>query len=361
MTHLTVDVQAEQPYQVVIGRDASQLLPGYLAGCQRVAIVHAADLSDQLPGLVAGLDQEITYLEVPAGEQAKTGEVLLRCWERLAEAGFPRYDALVGFGGGAVTDLAGFVAATWLRGVRYVSVPTSILAMVDAAVGGKTGINLPAGKNLVGSFYEPFVVLCDLDYLTTLSTPERCSGLAEVIKAGFIADPFILGLVEDDPQAALDPSGEVLPVLIQRAVAVKAAVVSSDLRERTLVGGEVGREILNYGHTLGHAIERHEGFRWRHGEGVSVGMCFIAELSRRLGRLDEATALRHRRVLASVGLPTSYPAAAWPALRETMNLDKKTRGSSLRFVILDALARPTILSDPDEALLADTFAALESL
>lgn len=297
-------------------------------------------------------------LEVPTAECAKTGEILQRCWDTLADAGFTRSDAVVGLGGGSTTDLAGFVAATWLRGVRYVSVPTTMLGMVDAAVGGKTGINLQAGKNLVGAFYEPYTVLCDLAFLVDLPREELSSGMAEVVKAGFIADPAILTIIEDDPEQALDPSGEVLCTLVKRAIAVKAAVVGADLRERTSVGRDLGREMLNYGHTLGHAIERHENFTWRHGEAVSVGMTFVAELSRRLGRLDDDTADRHPRLLRAVGLPTTYPAEAWPALREAMNLDKKTRASALRFVILDGLAKASMLESPDEAELEAAFKAL---
>ena len=156
----------------------------------------------------------------------------------------------------------------------------------------------------------------------------------------------------------MDPSGEVICTLVKRAIAVKAAVVGADLRERTSVGRDRGREMLNYGHTLGHAIERHENFTWRHGEAVSVGMTFVAELSRRLGRLDDDTADRHPRLLRAVGLPTTYPAEAWPALREAMNLDKKTRASALRFVILDGLAKASMLESPDEAELKAAFKAL---
>ncbi len=354
----TVDVNAEKPYQVVIGEGASTLLPGYLADSSRVAVIHPEALTGEVAALTAGLDTQVISIPVPAAENAKTGQVLQYCWEQLADAGFTRSDTVIGFGGGATTDLAGFVAATWLRGVRYVSVPTSVLAMVDAAVGGKTGINLSAGKNLVGAFYEPFVVLCDLNYLPTLPVEECRSGMAEVVKAGFIADPFILSAVEDDPVAALDPAGDTLCVLIRRAIAVKAAVVGADLRERTSTGRDLGRELLNYGHTLGHAIERHQDYTWRHGEAISVGMCFVAEVARRSGFLDDETAHRHARVLASVGLPTQYPAAAWPELREAMNLDKKTRGSSLRLVVLEGLAQARVLEAPDETLMAESFGSL---
>ncbi|MFZ1411021.1 MAG: 3-dehydroquinate synthase [Micropruina sp.] len=358
MSWSTVDVMAEQPYQVVIGHGASSLLPQFLQEVQRVAVIYPESQRLLAAGLVKTIDQPVTMIEVPTAERAKTGLVLQHCWDALAAAGFTRTDTIVGFGGGATTDLAGFVAATWLRGVPYICVPTSVLAMVDAAVGGKTGINLASGKNLVGAFYEPFTVLCDLDFLEGLPPAELSSGLAEVVKAGFIADPFILSVIEDNPLAARTPGSPELAELIRRAVAVKASVVSADLRERTSTGSDVGRELLNYGHTLGHAIERHENYTMRHGEAVSIGMTFIAELSRRLGRLDDDTAGRHAAVLSSVGLPTCYRAAAWPLLREAMNLDKKTRGSALRFVILDGLAHPAILTAPDEELMEQTFASI---
>ncbi len=353
-----IDVASERPYQVVTGTGAIEFLPQYLADVKRVAVIHPPVLASVAARIGTGCEADVLLIEVPNAEAAKTGQTLQRCWETLAEAGFTRSDAIVGLGGGATTDLAGFVASTWLRGVRYVSVPTTVLGMVDAAVGGKTGINLEAGKNLVGSFYEPYTVLCDLSFLVDLPVEELRSGMAEVVKAGFIADPAILTIIEDDPGEALNPRGEVICTLVKRSIAVKATVVAADLRERTSVGRDLGREILNYGHTLGHAIERHQKFTWRHGEAVSVGMSFVAELSRRLGTLDHDTAARHGRVLRSLGLPTAYPRDAWPALREAMNLDKKTRASALRFVILEGLARAAILDSPDEGELEAAFAAI---
>jgi 3-dehydroquinate synthase len=258
----------------------------------------------------------------------------------------------VGLGGGAVTDLAGFVAGTWMRGVRVVHVPTTLLGMVDAAVGGKAGINTDAGKNLVGVFHEPTAVFADLVTLETLPRNELVAGMAEVIKAGLIADPTILELVEADPAAALDPTGEVLGELVRRAIQVKADVVSADLRESSL------REVLNYGHTLGHAIERRERYRWRHGAAVSVGLVFAAELARLAGRLDDRTAARHRTVLSSVGLPTTYDPDALPQLLDGMRGDKKTRAGILRFVVLDGLAKPGRLEGPDPGLLAAAYSAV---
>jgi 3-dehydroquinate synthase len=295
--------------------------------------------------------REPVRIDVPDAEAAKTAAVLARCWSVLGTAGFTRSDAVIGVGGGSTTDLAGFVAATWLRGVRLVTVPTSLLGMVDAAVGGKTGINTAEGKNLVGSFYEPAGVLCDLDLLATLPRPDLVAGLAEVIKCGFIADPEILTRLEADPAEATRPDSPVLRDLIERAIGVKARVVSADLRESTSTGSEVGRELLNYGHTLGHAIERREGYRWRHGAAVSVGLVYAAELARLAGRLDQQTADRHAEILTLVGLPTRYAGDAFSDLLATMALDKKTRGSTLRFVILTGLAQAEILAGPSEDLL----------
>ena len=211
---------------------------------------------------------------MPDAEEGKSLAVAGFCWEVCGQIGLTRGDLVVSLGGGAATDLAGFVAATWMRGVRVVHVPTTLLAMVDAAVGGKTGINTGAGKNLVGAFHEPSAVLVDLALLDTLPAAEITAGSAEIVKTGFIADPVILELIEADPAAALDPTGPVLAELIRRSIQVKAEVVAADLRESHL------REILNYGHTLGHAIERRENYRWRHGAAVSVGLVFAAELAR---------------------------------------------------------------------------------
>ncbi len=259
---------------------------------------------------------------------------------------------VVAVGGGTVTDLGGFVAATWLRGVPVVHVPTTLLAMVDAAVGGKTGINTPEGKNLVGSFHQPLGVVCDVDVLATLPAADYVAGLAEVVKGGFIADPVILDLIEADPAGAAACDGRHTAELIRRKIAVKAGVVAGDPLEAGL------REILNYGHTLGHAIEQHAGYRMRHGEAVAIGMVFAAELAQRAGLIDPALVARHRAVLTSVGLPTTYAAAPLEELLGAMGRDKKTRGSTLRFVVLDGLASPTRLEGPSEGLLQAAYAAL---
>ena len=297
---------------------------------------------------------------MPDGEDAKSVAVAERCWSILGNAGFTRSDAVVGLGGGATTDLAGFVAATWLRGVRLIMVPTTLLGMVDAAVGGKTGINTAEGKNLVGCFYEPVGVICDLDALATLPTADLIAGLAEVIKCGFIADPEILTMIESDHSAALRHDSRMLRELVERAVSVKARVVSADFRESTSTGSAVGRELLNYGHTIGHAIERREHFAWRHGDAISVGMVYAAELARLAGRLDHETAVRHRTVLSRVDCRRRTRPMRSMIFLHTMAVDKKARGSTLRFVILNGLASAEILAAPEENLLRAAYAAISA-
>ena len=336
------------PYDVLVGTDLLGELPALLAGAERVAVVHPAALAGTAAVVRAALtDGGLAPLDVqvPGGEDAKTVAVAARCWDALGAAGFTRTDAVVGVGGGATTDLAGWVAAAWLRGVRVVHLPTTLLGMVDAAVGGKTGVNTDAGKNLVGAFHPPAGVLCELSALATLPPPDYTAGLAEVVKCGFIADPAILAVLERDPAAAREPAGPATRELVERSVRVKADIVSRDLRE----SGE--RAYLNYGHTLGHAIEKREGYRWRHGDAVAVGLVYAAAVGRHAGRLDRPTADRHRAVLAALGLPTRYDPDAWPLLAAAMRVDKKARGSRLRLVVLDGLARPALLEDPDPALL----------
>lgn len=337
------------PYEVLVGRQLLDELGGLIGDqAQRVAIVHPealAETGETLRADLAGQGFEAVAIQVPNAEEAKTAEVAAYCWKALGQSGFTRTDVIIGVGGGATTDLAGFVAGTWLRGVRWIAVPTTVLGMVDAAVGGKTGINTAEGKNLVGSFHPPAGVLCDLAALDSLPVNDFVSGLAEIIKAGFIADPAILDLIESDPEAARTPAGPHTAELIERSIKVKAEVVSGDLRESGL------REILNYGHTLAHAIEKNERYKWRHGAAVAVGMHFAAELGRLAGRLDDATADRHRTILESVGLPLSYRYDQWPKLLENMKVDKKSRGNVLRFIVLDGLAKPTVLEGPDPAVL----------
>jgi 3-dehydroquinate synthase len=350
---VTIEVAVDPPYPVIVGTGLLGELSELLGSRHKVAILHQPVLTQTAEAIRNHLSDkgiEAHRIELPDAESGKDLQVVAFLWEVLGRIGIGRTDAIVSLGGGAATDVAGFAAATWLRGVDIVHVPTTLLAMVDAAIGGKTGINTDAGKNLVGAFHQPAAVIVDLAMLETLPPNELVAGMAEVVKAGFIADPVILDLIEADPKAAIDPSGSVLPELIRRAIAVKATVVAADEKESAL------REILNYGHTLAHAIERRERYRWRHGAAVSVGLVFAAELARLAGRLDAATVQRHRDVLTALGLPVSYDADALPELLGYMAGDKKTRSGVLRFVVLDGLAKPGRLEGPDPALLAAAYA-----
>jgi 3-dehydroquinate synthase len=356
MTELArVNVTGENHYPVVIGRTMLHDLPAFLPGAKKILIVHPVALSvsaESLREFLTSKGFEVLLAGVPDNEEAKRIEVAAFCWGILGKAEFSRTDMVIGFGGGTVTDLAGFVAATWLRGVPVVQIPTTLLAMVDAAVGGKTGVNTAEGKNLVGAFHAPFAVLADLDTLKTLPRNEILAGFAEVVKCGFIRDPEILALIEQDVDLATNPESDVFVELVRRSVDVKAKVVSTDFKESGV------REILNYGHTLGHAIELAERYQWRHGAAISIGMVFVAELARINGRLSTEDVDRHRRILELLGLPTEYSGAKWPQLLQNMRIDKKSRAGSLRFVVLDAIGKPTMMQSPTDEML---FAAFQEI
>ena len=340
--------------KVLIGRALLNEIPETLHGSKKVLIVYPQPLAATADVLAENLKSAgiQTYMaEVPAAEDAKRVEVAAFCWQIMGQGEFNRNDAVIGLGGGSTTDLAGFVAATWLRGIRSVLIPTTLLGMVDAVIGGKTGINTSEGKNLVGAFHLPDSVVIDLDTLSSLPRNELLAGMAEVVKYGFIAAPEILEIIESD-QSATDPTSEAFERLIRESVRIKTDVTSRDFKE----SGD--REFLNYGHTLGHAIEHAERYKWRHGAAISIGMAFAAELSMLSGKLSEAEVSRHRSIFESLGLPITYRADRWPQLLDTMQRDKKARGGALRFVVLDRIGKPSILSAPTPELLFTAFQSI---
>ena len=355
-----------EPYDVRIGEGTMNHLPDVLGeGVARVALIHTQPVqrhSDHARTLLRQAGYTVSDIVVPDAEAGKTVDVANGVWRRLGDEGFTRSDAIVGLGGGATTDLAGFIAATWMRGIRYVNCPTSLLAMVDASTGGKTGINTEAGKNLVGSFYTPAGVLADMRTLATLPNDIFIEGLGEVAKSGFIMDPEILRILEDhaselrsfDGAMFLD-SGlkDVVAELIEHTVGVKAYHVSADLKEAGL------REFLNYGHTLGHAIEKLEHFRWRHGNAVAVGCVYAAELSHLLGYIDQDLVDYHRSLLDSLGLPTSWNNGSWSDVLALMHRDKKARGNKLRFVVLESVGHPIHLEDPPADAVEEAFRRIQ--
>ena len=343
-------------YDVHVGRGLLAQVPTLLPErARRVVIIHQPSLrqvAEQLQESIGQTGRKAFAAEIPDGEEAKTAQVAGFLWGVCGQAEIGRTDLVIGLGGGAATDLAGFVAASWLRGVDVLQIPTTVAAMVDAAVGGKTGINTSEGKNLVGAFHPPVAVLADLDVLGGLGANDVAAGMAEVVKGGFIVDERILEIIEEDPAAALDVTSDAFRELVERKIRVKAAVVSEDLTEQG------NREILNYGHTLAHAIERNERYQWRHGAAVSVGMMFAAELSHLSGKLSEAEVDRHRAILTSLGLPTTYRDRRWPKLEDSMKRDKKTRAGLLRFVVLDRIGSVSRIEGPDPALLLSAYDAI---
>jgi len=319
----------------------------------RVGVIVSSGFSPDLK-VIQELDCDVHVFTVPDGEEGKSAATLFTLWNWLGAAGFTRSDVIVGIGGGAITDLAGFAAATWLRGIDWIAVPTSLAGMVDASIGGKTGINSDYGKNLIGAFHSPISVIVDVDFLLTLSARDLSAGMAEVIKCGFISDPEILNLSAKCSTQNIVANRAVLEDLIYRAVAVKAAVVSTDFKE------SYAREALNYGHTLGHAIEKHSKYQLRHGEAVAIGMVFVAELAAARGLIDATAVALHRDLLSRFNLPTTFDRQAWSKLLPMLSLDKKTRGNMLRFVVLDRIGSTIRLEDLSSAELDAAYEMIAS-
>ena len=351
MTIITVD--AERSYSISLTNSWYTQLAALFAGRARVAVIVSKGFSPDLTGL-RGLDSELHVFEVPDGEDAKNIETLNKVWNWLGAAGFTRSDLIVGIGGGAITDLAGFAAASWLRGVDWIAVPTSLAGMVDAAVGGKTGINSDYGKNLIGAFHSPTAVLIDTNFLQTLSDRDFSAGMAEVLKCGFIADPKILALAADHSVASLRKNSDVMTELIHRAVSVKAAVVSLDFKE------SFAREALNYGHTLGHAIEIYAKYQLRHGEAVAIGLVYAAELAAARGLITAIELDLHRTILVAYKLPITFDRQAWQKLAPLLALDKKARGNTIRFVALNGIGSTIRLEDLTSAELDAAYERISS-
>jgi 3-dehydroquinate synthase/shikimate kinase/3-dehydroquinate synthase len=327
-------------YEVSVGAGvtgrADQLLPD-TPGAEQVMVVMHPSLERMSGSLLSSLEARglnVHVVAVPEGEDAKSLETAEALYARFGDADAHRGDLVVSFGGGVICDVAGFVASTYNRGMPVVHVPTTLLAQVDAAIGGKTGVNTNHGKNLVGTFYQPVAVLCDVSLLADLSDEELRSGLAEVCKYGFIADPSLLELLEQRRAGVFARDPEVMMEIVARSAAIKAEIVADDELETT------GRRAhLNYGHTFAHAIETTAGFGTvRHGEAVAIGMMAAAYLARELDRLDDDAVMVHRRILGSLGLPVTATLDV-EALEQTWKRDKKYRGG-VRFVLLSGIGRP---------------------
>ncbi|VEI12453.1 3-dehydroquinate synthase [Trueperella bialowiezensis] len=352
--HLTaqlarITVRGDVDYDVTIGSDlASEVvrLAATRAGALVVFTEHVRTYADAIITELKIADVPVHPFVIPPGEESKTAEVLIDGWRAAGDAGLGRDGVVIAVGGGATTDMAGFLAATWLRGVPVIQVPTTLLAMVDAAVGGKTGINSDHGKNMVGAFHPPLAVFADVGTLATLDEAEIRAGMGEVAKCGFIADDQITRIIRESS----DPTtGSDLFELISRSVQVKADIVSADLRE----SGQ--REFLNYGHTLAHAIELSSNYSIRHGEAVAIGCVFAAALSVAAGIGPAGLADHHREILLKLGLPVSHSGVSRQTLLDIMYSDKKVRSGQLRFVVLSELGSPQILVAPSEQQLDAAF------
>jgi len=342
-----VKVELDPSYSVVVGRGllarASELvkLPRTV---ENVCIVSHPRIrrlwGAPLEGGLSAAGRNVTWCTFPEGEERKTPDTAARLARTMARSGFHRGDAVFALGGGVVTDVGGFVASTYARGVDLVQLPTTLLGMVDAAIGGKTGVNLPQGKNLLGTFHQPLGVLADLDVLRTLSERELRGGLAEVIKYGFISDPPLAEMIPKR-RDEIFARGDVLEGIVVRCARIKARVVAEDETEQGL------RAILNYGHTLGHAVEalsvagRAKGPRLHHGEAISIGMVYAAAVSQIVARTTEDLVASHRRILESVGLPTRVEGVTWSEVRDRMQLDKKY-AQGMRLVLLTKGGEPVV-------------------
>lgn len=341
-------------YPIHIGRgllSRPELLAPHVEGRQ-VMIVTSETVAPLYLGSLAGgltsLEPECVVLE--DGEQHKTLDAFRHIVDRLLDAGFSRDCVLIALGGGVVGDVAGFAAGCYQRGVAFIQAPTTLLAQVDSSVGGKTGVNHPLGKNMIGVFHQPACVLADMDTLSTLPDGELRAGLAEVVKYALIVDPGFFAWLEEHAAALLAKDGETLARAVRRCCEIKAQIVARDERE----GG--ARALLNLGHTFGHAIEAGLGYgRWRHGEAVAAGTCAAADLSRRLGWISRADHERIRALLERLGLPSGIPGELPPGrMLELMARDKKVERGRLRLILLRALGRAEISADFDAGALEST-------
>ena len=350
---MIIEVAAERTYPVIIDSSWKVELSKLLVGRNKAAIIVSEKMQGSIKDLIA-TDAEVLVFPIPDGEPGKSSATLNKIWDWLGAAGFTRSDLIIGIGGGAVTDLAGYAAASWLRGIDWVAIPTTVAGAVDAAIGGKTAINSEYGKNLIGAFHSPSAVIIDVSWFESLSDRDFAAGLAEVVKAGFISDGKIIQLIGDSNISDLRSNGATVLELITRAIAVKAKVVSSDFKE------SFNREVLNYGHTLGHAIELHCKYELRHGECVAIGMAFMAQLQLSLGLISSELAEQHIEILKNLGLPTTYKRQAWPSLLASMYLDKKSRGKTLRLVTIKGIGITDRLENPDEKILLAAYEKVSS-
>ncbi len=349
----------ERSYPVHIGTgllDRADLLVPLLAQ-KKAAIVTNSTVAplylERVAGMLAREDIEVVRIVVPDGEDHKDWRALNGIFDALLDHRCGRDTTLIALGGGVIGDLAGFAAAIYQRGVPFVQIPTTLLAQVDSSVGGKTAINHPLGKNMIGAFHQPLLVLADMETLETLPQRELRSGLAEVIKHGLIRDAAFFDWLEANLDRLLARDPDALEQAVVRSITIKAEIVGQDERERGL------RVLLNFGHTFGHAIETGLGYgTWLHGEAVAAGMVMAADLSRQLGYLSEADAARIRSLLERAGLPTAAKGLTPGRMRELMRVDKKARKGRVHFVLLERLGMALLRADVPPGAIEHTLSRL---
>lgn len=349
----------ERSYDIEIGSGNLANFDGLLEQCDNAS--HAVLITDEnvdslygdrVADALTAADFEVDIMVVNPGEQSKSTDMAAELWETMLEEGTDRKSLVIALGGGVVGDLAGFMAATFARGLRFIQIPTTLLAQVDSSVGGKVGVNLPRAKNMVGAFWQPLAVLVDVDTLQSLPDREYRAGLAEVVKYGVILDVEFFGFLEQhvDAIAAREPA--TLQQIVQRCCRLKANVVEKDEREETGL-----RAVLNYGHTFCHALEAATGYgELLHGEGVSIGMMCASRLAQRLGRVDADFSERQFNLLSKLGLPTTVPESDHDELLQLMVHDKKTANGQLRFVLPTRMGHVELVGDVSDA---DVLAAMQ--
>jgi 3-dehydroquinate synthase len=352
MKTLHVDL-ASRSYPIYIGTNLLEqpaLFEPHLKSSSTVFIVSNTTVAPlyakTLINTLSQLGKAVRLLELPDGESYKDWQHLQLIFDELLAHGADRQSMIIALGGGVVGDMAGFGAASFMRGIRFIQVPTTLLAQVDSSVGGKTGINHPLGKNMIGAFHQPVAVIADLNTLRTLPPRELSAGLAEVIKHGAIADADFLDWIEANTDALLARDTNAMAHAVLRSCEIKSAVVSADERE----GGV--RATLNFGHTFGHAIESGLGYgEWLHGEAVGCGMVMAADLSTRLGQIDQADAQRLKRIIASMHLPIAPPKLGSQRFMELMQVDKKTEAGQIRYITLGSIGAARIQQVPDATVI----------
>lgn len=358
MITVSVDL-GERSYPIHIGADLigrTELFAPHIAGASVMIVTNTTVeplYGAKLRAALAPLGKAVSTVVLPDGESYKHWETLNLIFDGLLEARADRKTTLIALGGGVIGDMTGFAAACYMRGVPFIQVPTTLLSQVDSSVGGKTGINHPLGKNMIGAFYQPLAVIADIGALRTLPERELAAGLAEVIKTAAIADESFFDWIEANVDALNRCDADALAHAVQRCCEIKASVVAADEREGGL------RAILNFGHTFGHAIEAGLGYgEWLHGEAVGCGMAMAADLSVRVGRLDEAARRRLVAVVAAARLPVRAPQLGDDRYIELMKVDKKAEAGQIKFVLLERLGKPFMTGVPENTLRATLAASV---